>query len=72
MQKAYSDTLLPRCLKRPEAAAYAGMSEEKFLFSIREGLFKGPIADGDPEEVYDRKQIDYALGREYDEYAMWV
>lgn len=48
------------------------MSEDQFILSVKMGLFRGPVFEGVPEEVYDRKQIDFALDRKYDLLGFWI
>lgn len=69
MKKQKYRAFPPRCLNRYRAAMYAGMSEDDFLAAVKTGVLQGPLFGGVPEEVYDRAAIDFALGREYDEYS---
>ncbi len=49
----------PRGLSRGQAAAYAGVSENKFVAEVEEGLWPKPEARG-ARKVWDRHAIDQA------------
>ena len=52
----------PRGLSRGQAAAYAGVSENKFAAEVEEGLWPKPETRGS-RKIWDRRRMDEAWDR---------